>query len=177
MRSLLAESASGVQVSNGAKGRGFERSCDAHHGVGQPWTSEFKKRRHYLTQRAIDDRFACMKSCSASSDERCECMEDLLRSSLYSDVIDKGTGGDACVWPLPASMYIVENLDLEALAEAAYRFAVVVPPLKVRGGCSGSALRALRWSRADGDGRSTATLPSIPTASAFLSRSPAPRSC
>ena len=38
-------------------------------------------------------------------------------------------------------IYIIENLDLEELARAkAYEFAVVVPPLKVRGG-TGSAVR------------------------------------
>lgn len=40
-----------------------------------------------------------------------------------------------------AGIYIVENLNLEALAAAkAYEFAVVVPPLKVKGG-TGSAVR------------------------------------
>jgi len=40
-----------------------------------------------------------------------------------------------------AGIYIIENLDLEELARAkAYEFAVVVPPLKVRGG-TGSAVR------------------------------------
>lgn len=40
-----------------------------------------------------------------------------------------------------AGIYIVENLDLEELAAArAYEFAVVVPPLKVKGG-TGSAVR------------------------------------
>jgi len=39
-------------------------------------------------------------------------------------------------------IFIIENLDLEGLARArAYEFAVVVPPLKIRGG-TGSALRA-----------------------------------
>jgi kynurenine formamidase len=38
-------------------------------------------------------------------------------------------------------IYIIENLDLEELSRAkAYEFAVVVPPLKVRGG-TGSAVR------------------------------------
>jgi kynurenine formamidase len=38
-------------------------------------------------------------------------------------------------------IYIIENLDLEALAAArVYEFAVVVPPLKVKGG-TGSAVR------------------------------------
>ena len=41
-----------------------------------------------------------------------------------------------------AGVYIIENLDLEGLAKAkAYEFAVVVPPLKVKGG-TGSPLRA-----------------------------------
>jgi kynurenine formamidase len=41
-----------------------------------------------------------------------------------------------------AGIFIIENLDLEGLAKAkAYEFAVVVPPIKVRGG-TGSALRA-----------------------------------
>jgi len=41
-----------------------------------------------------------------------------------------------------SGIYIIENLDLEALAKAkAYEFPVVVPPLKVKGG-TGSALRA-----------------------------------
>lgn len=40
-----------------------------------------------------------------------------------------------------SGIYIVENLDLEELAAArAYEFAVVVPPLKVKGG-TGSAVR------------------------------------
>jgi kynurenine formamidase len=40
-----------------------------------------------------------------------------------------------------SGIYIIENLDLEELARAkAYEFAVVVPPLKVRGG-TGSAVR------------------------------------
>jgi kynurenine formamidase len=40
-----------------------------------------------------------------------------------------------------SGIYIIENLDLEELAKAkAYEFAVVVPPLKVRGG-TGSAVR------------------------------------
>ena len=40
-----------------------------------------------------------------------------------------------------AGVYIVENLDLEELSAAkAYEFAVVVPPLKVKGG-TGSAVR------------------------------------
>ena len=38
-------------------------------------------------------------------------------------------------------IFIIENLDLEGLAKAkAYEFAVVVPPIKIRGG-TGSALR------------------------------------
>jgi kynurenine formamidase len=41
-----------------------------------------------------------------------------------------------------AGIFIIENLDLEGLAKAkAYEFAVVVPPIKIRGG-TGSALRA-----------------------------------
>ncbi len=41
-----------------------------------------------------------------------------------------------------AGIYIIENLNLEDLARArAYEFAVVIPPLKVKGG-TGSALRA-----------------------------------
>jgi len=41
-----------------------------------------------------------------------------------------------------SGVFIIENLDLEGLAKArAYEFAVVVPPLKIRGG-TGSALRA-----------------------------------
>ena len=41
-----------------------------------------------------------------------------------------------------AGIFIIENLDLEGLAKAkVYEFAVVVPPIKVRGG-TGSALRA-----------------------------------
>jgi len=41
-----------------------------------------------------------------------------------------------------SGIFIIENLDLEGLAKAkAYEFAVVVPPLKIRGG-TGSALRA-----------------------------------
>lgn len=41
-----------------------------------------------------------------------------------------------------SGIYIIENLDLGALAKAeAYEFPVVVPPLKVKGG-TGSALRA-----------------------------------
>ncbi len=41
-----------------------------------------------------------------------------------------------------SGIYIIENLDLEALAKArAYHFAAVIPPLKVKGG-TGSALRA-----------------------------------
>jgi len=40
-----------------------------------------------------------------------------------------------------SGIFIIENLDLEGLAKAkAYEFAVVVPPLKIRGG-TGSALR------------------------------------
>jgi len=41
-----------------------------------------------------------------------------------------------------AGIFIIENLDLEGLARAkVYEFAVVVPPIKIRGG-TGSALRA-----------------------------------
>jgi len=40
-----------------------------------------------------------------------------------------------------SGIYIIENLNLEELAEAkAYEFVVVVPPLKILGG-TGSALR------------------------------------
>jgi kynurenine formamidase len=41
-----------------------------------------------------------------------------------------------------SGIYIIENLNLEALAAArAYEFAVAIPPLRIRGG-TGSALRA-----------------------------------
>jgi len=48
-------------------------------------------------------------------------------------------------------IYIIENLNLEELAAAkAYEFAVVVPPLKVRGG-TGSAVRIFALVPRDGD--------------------------
>ena len=48
-----------------------------------------------------------------------------------------------------AGIYIIENLDLEALAAArAYQFAAVIPPLKVKGG-TGSALRAFAITATD----------------------------
>ena len=48
-------------------------------------------------------------------------------------------------------IYIIENLNLEELAEKrAYEFAVVVPPLKVKGG-TGSALRAFALVPRDND--------------------------
>ncbi|MFN0302262.1 MAG: cyclase family protein [Burkholderiales bacterium] len=48
-----------------------------------------------------------------------------------------------------SGIYIIENLDLEALANArAYHFAAVIPPLKVKGG-TGSALRAFAITAPD----------------------------
>ncbi len=48
-----------------------------------------------------------------------------------------------------SGIYIIENLNLEALAEArAYQFAAVIPPLKVKGG-TGSALRAFAITTPD----------------------------
>ena len=42
-----------------------------------------------------------------------------------------------------SGIYIIENLNLEELAQAkAYEFALIVPPLRILGG-TGSALRAL----------------------------------
>jgi len=42
-----------------------------------------------------------------------------------------------------SGIYIIENLNIEELAQAkAYEFVVVVPPLRVRGG-TGSALRVI----------------------------------
>jgi kynurenine formamidase len=52
-----------------------------------------------------------------------------------------------------SGIFIIENLDLEELARArAYEFAVVVPPIKVRGG-TGSALRAFALVARDRDSR------------------------
>ena len=48
-----------------------------------------------------------------------------------------------------SGIYIIENLDLEALSTArAYHFAAVIPPLKVKGG-TGSALRAFAITAPD----------------------------
>jgi kynurenine formamidase len=72
---------------------------------------------------------------------------DTLTFEMRPPVINGGTP-NIQVFPVhmqliaDSGIYIIENLNLEELAEAkAYEFVVVVPPLKVLGG-TGSALRA-----------------------------------